>query len=175
MFDQQAIEQRLVAAFQGRQADVLFQVVALGPQMLQFQRHLFLDGELSRREQALQAERSALFERKGRVFVQERVLNELDASGLHFQGLVVIERAGHMSRSFMVVNQQPHCRTRHSHPEPRGASREATGAAVSRHAEVPCQEPVRNLSDTCQAHGKLRRSALRMTTVLPIPPRLASR
>ncbi len=46
VFDEQAIEERLIAVLQGRQADVLFQVVALRPQVLEFERHLFVDGQL---------------------------------------------------------------------------------------------------------------------------------
>ena len=54
VFDEQAIEERLVAVLQGRQADVLFQVVALGPQVLEFEGHLFVDRQLTRRQQTLQ-------------------------------------------------------------------------------------------------------------------------
>ena len=53
VFDQHAVEERLVAVLEDGQADELLQVVCLGPQMLQFQGHLLLNRQRRRRYQAI--------------------------------------------------------------------------------------------------------------------------
>ena len=53
---EEPVEERLVAVLQGRQADVLLELVGLAPHVLELQGHLLLDGAHARWEQPAQAE-----------------------------------------------------------------------------------------------------------------------
>jgi hypothetical protein len=72
VLDQQAVEEPLVAILEGRQPDVLLQVVALAVQVLQLELDLLRKGRDPRRQQPPQAHRLALGVGEGRVLVEHR-------------------------------------------------------------------------------------------------------
>ena len=75
-----AIEERLVAIMERRQADVALEVVGLSPDMLQLERHLLLDDRDARGQEPAQAERVALRLGEGGALVQQRLPDEVAAT-----------------------------------------------------------------------------------------------
>ena len=70
---QDPVEQGLVPVLEGRQADVLLEVVLLVADMLKLQGNLLLDLHHSGRQQAAEAERVPFVVRERRVLVEDRV------------------------------------------------------------------------------------------------------
>ena len=61
---------------QGCQADELLERIFFGAYALHFEGHLIFDGDLVRRQKALETERDALFGGKRRVFVVDGVVEQ---------------------------------------------------------------------------------------------------
>ena len=70
---QDAVEERLVAVLQGRQADVALEVVRLAADVLELEGDLLLDGRDARRHEPAQAERVALVVGEGGALVEQRL------------------------------------------------------------------------------------------------------
>lgn len=78
---EQAVEENFVAVKEGSEADVLLERIGLGEDVLQFHGDLLLDGLDGWRQHAFDAETFAFSERKGSVFVADRVAEHLLAPG----------------------------------------------------------------------------------------------
>ena len=76
VLDQHAVEERLVAVLQGRQPDVLLQVVGLGPDPLELEGHLLLDGEPGVGQEPAEAEPSRSLIGERRLLVQQRIAKQ---------------------------------------------------------------------------------------------------
>ena len=68
---QEPVEQGGVAVLERGEADVLLEVVVLDPQVLEFERHLLVDGEDAGRQQAVELERVTLVIGEGEVLGQQ--------------------------------------------------------------------------------------------------------
>ncbi|GMU33917.1 MAG: hypothetical protein AMXMBFR20_17890 [Planctomycetia bacterium] len=76
MLDEQPVEEDFVAIEQCDEADEFFQIVALGSEMLQFERDLLVDGSHAGGEEAAEAEALSFFGCEGEVFVPARLAEE---------------------------------------------------------------------------------------------------
>lgn len=85
IFDEQPVEQRLVAIQQGNQTDVLLQGIGLGQDAFEFQGGLLFDGKNARRQQSVEAELFAFGAGEREILVAQRIAQHLlagrDAGG----------------------------------------------------------------------------------------------
>ncbi len=77
VFDEQPVEQGLVAVLESRQSDVAFQVVVLAADVLQLERELLIDRRHTRRDQAVQAMAVSLPCRERRALVEQWLCDQV--------------------------------------------------------------------------------------------------
>jgi len=108
MFDDEAIEERLVPVMQAHQVDVAFQVVLLPPVVLHRARDLFLDGEHLGRQEPFEPERQPFGLRERGSLVEQGILQQSRPcwnAGLRFGELGCIGHWFLQQPSHRVINR----------------------------------------------------------------------
>ena len=88
VLDQHAVEERLVAVLEGGKADVFLEVVGLGPDVLELEGDLLLDGEARVGEQPPEAEPIALLPGERGTLIEQGIAKRASRDSTSLQGIV---------------------------------------------------------------------------------------